>query len=111
MRGYYLPKQSLCPVGVNLRCDTFFETERKRVTDGLVSEIITALKVNPTPSLRREIRYHLRRCEAEVKPLYLDIHGDGFGGCGDMIRDYWENGIPLYYRLDTGTKVWPESIH
>lgn len=104
--GYYLPSTALCCVGCNIKLDCFFKTDRKRITDGLINEIIKILRINPTPSVRREIKYYLRRATLEERKTYTEISGDNFGGAGSLYKEQWEYGLPMYYDLTTGDWVF-----
>lgn len=79
--------------------DIFVVTERKRVTDGLVSEILALLQLPETE--HSIIKHRLMKAKCEVRTLssgrrYYEIWGDNFAGKGSFLDD----GLTAIIRLE-----------
>lgn len=81
----------------------FFKTERTRLTNKLIDDILLNLHCNLTQENRDYIRYNVLRAELEIKELkyqedidgfkkgqtrkYYNIYGENFGGYGSFVDD------------------------
>lgn len=81
----------------------FFKTERIKLTDKLINEILQHLHCSLTPENRDYIRHNVIKAELEIKELkypedmdgfkkgqirkYYNIYGKNFGGYGSFVDD------------------------